>query len=530
MTATWEKVGNIAGPPGVDGQSGPSGPAGPPGAASTVPGPQGDTGAQGPQGQTGPPGAASTVPGPAGPAGAPGPAGAAGGVTHSGLLPPGDAIGQTGDMYIDLAAGIAYGPKGQVGQYGQPEYMLTGAPEYTTGGPYEMGVRFTASRNGRVTGVRNLHAIDATNPTVTATMWSSAGANLARATASAPAPKGQYWIIPFAAPVAVVAGTPYVVTIGYPTKYPRHNSVQVPPLSGGGHVTLNQSLYDGGAGVGVFPAFPIAANLYVEPVYEPMAEIWPLALSPPAEVAEHEAKADPHTQYQKKSERAVAGGYAPLDGTGKVPSANLPAASGSTIITGSAPPTPVVGAEGNFYLDATAHILYGPKSESARGTPVRSQPATVPPGYSGGGYTYGQHITCIGGGEVLALRFYRAAGNPTLSRSLKLWTAAGVQLASLTTAETAGVGGWLEYTLPTPISVAAGATVVVAFTTAASDQTAYNATGPTSATPELSIGQACYIAGSAGLFPDQTRVSNHYADILFTPPGLVWPVALKGAP
>jgi Domain of unknown function (DUF4082)/Collagen triple helix repeat (20 copies) len=159
---------------------------------------------------------------------------------------------------------------------------------------------------------------------------------------------------------------------------------------------------------------------------------------------------------------------------------------------------------------------------------VRSQPATIPPGYSGGGYTYGQHVTCINGGQVTALRFYRPAGNPTTSRSLKLWTAAGVQLASLVTTEAPGVGGWLEFALGTPVTVAAGATVVAAFTTGASDQTAYDAAAPVSATPELSIGQACYVEGSAGNFPNTTRVSNHFADIVYVPPGEVWPVALAG--
>ena len=45
-------------------------------------------------------------------------------------------------------------------------------------------------------------------------------------------------------------------------------------------------------------------------------------------VATHEAAADPHTGYQKESEKAQANGYASLGADGKVPSAQLPA-SGS---------------------------------------------------------------------------------------------------------------------------------------------------------------------------------------------------------
>ena len=44
-------------------------------------------------------------------------------------------------------------------------------------------------------------------------------------------------------------------------------------------------------------------------------------------ISTHAAAADPHTVYQKESEKAVANGYASLDATGKVPSAQLPAAA-----------------------------------------------------------------------------------------------------------------------------------------------------------------------------------------------------------
>ena len=35
--------------------------------------------------------------------------------------------------------------------------------------------------------------------------------------------------------------------------------------------------------------------------------------------------------------------------------------SGTLILTGGSPPTSITGTDGNFYLDANAHILYGPK-------------------------------------------------------------------------------------------------------------------------------------------------------------------------
>lgn len=45
---------------------------------------------------------------------------------------------------------------------------------------------------------------------------------------------------------------------------------------------------------------------------------------PAGGIATHAAAADPHTGYQREAEKAAANGYASLDGTGKVPSAQLP--------------------------------------------------------------------------------------------------------------------------------------------------------------------------------------------------------------
>lgn len=45
-----------------------------------------------------------------------------------------------------------------------------------------------------------------------------------------------------------------------------------------------------------------------------------------AAIATHEAAGDPHTGYQKESEKGVANGYASLDSGGKVPDSEIPAA------------------------------------------------------------------------------------------------------------------------------------------------------------------------------------------------------------
>jgi hypothetical protein len=62
-----------------------------------------------------------------------------------------------------------------------------------------------------------------------------------------------------------------------------------------------------------------------------------LGLVTDAILATHAGAADPHTGYQKESEKAAASGYASLDGTTKVPIAQLPTGTtGTTVALGNA--------------------------------------------------------------------------------------------------------------------------------------------------------------------------------------------------
>ena len=118
------------------------------------------------------------------------------------------------------------------------------------------------------------------------------------------------------------------------------------------------------------------------------------------------------------------------------------------------------------------------------------------------------------------------------SRALKLWTNAGVLLASVVTTETPGSGGWFQMMLPTPVHVNAGAGITVAYDVQTSDQYPYDgAAQPVSETTALAVGGGSY-SGAALSARSRPRPAsaNHFADLLFRPPGLVWPIALKGAP
>lgn len=76
-----------------------------------------------------------------------------------------------------------------------------------------------------------------------------------------------------------------------------------------------------------------------------------------AALATHVAAADPHTGYQKESEKAQTNGYASLDGSGKVPTAQLPSTgiSAWTATTAYTSGSSYVSHSGALYLCSSSH-------------------------------------------------------------------------------------------------------------------------------------------------------------------------------
>lgn len=77
-----------------------------------------------------------------------------------------------------------------------------------------------------------------------------------------------------------------------------------------------------------------------------------------AGIATHVGLSDPHTQYQKESEKGAAGGYAELDGTGRVPSAQLPAGIDDVLEYANFASLPVTGASGLIYVTLDDNKTY----------------------------------------------------------------------------------------------------------------------------------------------------------------------------
>lgn len=73
---------------------------------------------------------------------------------------------------------------------------------------------------------------------------------------------------------------------------------------------------------------------------------------------------------EKTANKGVVNGYAPLDGAGKIASSYLPTSTPG-IQHGTGSPSNSTGSNGDFYVDTSASLLYGPKVSGAwSGSPI----------------------------------------------------------------------------------------------------------------------------------------------------------------
>jgi hypothetical protein len=137
------------------------------------------------------------------------------------------------------------------------------------GSPLELGLRFTADRDGHVAGVRFYKGSNNTGVHV-ASLWTATGTLLAQATFTAETNSG-WQQVTFAAPVAITANTVYVVSYhssAYFSYDPGYFSTQRdnPPLHPA-NSAIGASLFQYGAG-SVFPQGGAAgANFWVDVVF-----------------------------------------------------------------------------------------------------------------------------------------------------------------------------------------------------------------------------------------------------------------------
>ncbi len=403
----------------------------------------------------------------------------------------------------------------------------------------ELGVKFTVSTSGYITGIKFYKSAANTGPH-TGSLWSASGQLLATATFSGEGGTG-WQVVSFSTPIAVTAGATY--TASYHTTV-GHYSVSrsyfsSPTFSGPLTATTGVYLY----GAGGFPTASYqASNYWVDVVFSTSA---PTNVStPPTFTAFSPAV----------NASAVATSVAPTItfseamNPATINSSTVQLLNGSTVVaatvsysagTNTATITPsaalanattytirVLGGAGVVQdlagdpLATTASSSFTTAIALAQSAPTSSLwPTNLAPATADSGDTQaaelGVKFTVSTDGYITGIRFYKSAGN-TGAHTGSLWTASGQLLATATfTSESAS--GWQEVDFSTPIAVTAGTTYVASYHTSVGHYAVTRSffssplvSGPLTATSGV------YLYGAGGFPTASYQASNYWVDVVFS--------------
>jgi hypothetical protein len=201
----------------------------------------------------------------------------------------------------------------------------------------------------------------------------------------------------------------------------------------------------------------------------------------------------------------------------------VPGPAGAATISGHGAPVSADGNLGDFYLDLSAYTEYGPKAPPGAYGPNESVfGSTVPPTPYTGPYELGDQLQFNVAGQIVALRFYRAATDTVTSRVVRIWNTAGtLLLTSPATSEPPSTATWVQVNLVTPFAVNAGEVLIIS----------RSVTGDWLYGPSNSpISDITWVTGPAnttlGNCPSGTSANRHYNDVQFQSAPNQWPVAI----
>ncbi|MFB9503459.1 DUF4082 domain-containing protein [Saccharothrix mutabilis subsp. capreolus] len=407
-------------------------------------------------------------------------------------------------------------------------------------GSYELGVRFSPTQSGQITGVR-FYKGEGNTGTHTGSLWSSAGVRLATGTFGGESASG-WQTLTFTTPVTVSPGLVYTASYYAPNGhysidqgYFQATAVNAPPLTAPqtGDGNPNGVFMPGGG----FPTMSYQGNNYwVDVVYTPNSDT-----SPPAHSG-HTPLTD--AVDVSRTTQVTASFDEPVDTTNSQFTVSDPGGAkldGAVTRSGDqrtllwTPAAPL--AAGTRYTasvraaDTGGNIMAAPVTWSFTVTSTQTCPCslfssatvpTVPSADDGGAYEMGVRFTPSANGQITGVKFYKGAGN-TGTHTGTIWSADGVALKTGTFVnETAS--GWQTLTFDTPLTVTAGTTYVASYTVPNGHYSVnhgyfagYTATSPPLSAPATAEGapNGLYAVGSG--FPTNSYQGNHYwVDVVFT--------------
>jgi hypothetical protein len=362
-----------------------------------------------------------------------------------------------------------------------PDFTAPPTPDSGATTAVELGVKFTASNNGYVSGIR-FYKSAANTGTHTGTLWSATGTMLATGAFSNETTQG-WQQLNFATPVAITAGTTYVASYYDPNG---HYSV----TSGGFKSAVTNgpltALASGTSPNGVYlygqDAFPTASydasNYWVDVVYTPdptipaITGVSPLndqtsvPTSSSVSFTFNEAVQPSSVAFSltDSSGKSVPGSAAYNSSTNTATFKPSSALSSAMTYTGSV--TAATDAKGNkmaapfswSFVTAQATLPAGQCPCSI--WPDSTLPAT-PDANDPNSVNLGVKFTSSSNGYITGIRFYKGSTN-TGTHVGSLWTSTGTLLGQVTFSNESAAG-WQQATFGTPIPVTAGTTYVASY-------------------------------------------------------------------
>jgi hypothetical protein len=402
-----------------------------------------------------------------------------------------------------------------------------------SGSPVELGMKFTASVGGTISGIRFYKLANDTGPH-TGSLWSSTGTLLATVTFTNESTSG-WQTATFSNPVQITAGTTYVASYHTSGVYAADANYFTSARSRG-VLTAPSSATSGGNGVHTYSAstaFPTnafeATNYWVDVVFErSVVNSVPIAGNDNGFTVSNSGSLsiNASTLLANDSDPDLD----PLTITGVSGATNGTASFNSQ--TGVITFTPTSGYVGPASFSYSISDGRGGTATAVVGVTVGQSGTTVnlfspssTPGVAAvndpKSVELGVKFVASSAGTIYGLRFYKSAQD-TGTHTGSLWTSTGTRLATATfTNESAS--GWQTVTFAQPVTVSAGVTYVASYHSNgfypvtqnffANSHTNGPLTAPSSA---LSGGNGVYAYGAGSLFPTASyNATNYWVDVLY---------------
>lgn len=401
------------------------------------------------------------------------------------------------------------------------------------GGAYEMGLRFTPSVDGFITGAR-FYKSTANTGTHIGSLWNSAGTRLATATFANETASGWQSVL-FSQPVPVAAGQKYTVSYWAPRGHYATKDFQW-AYSGFNDAPMKVAGGFGAEPAGVYntsQGFPTASfnggNYFVDAIFS-TTDNSPLTVSGQTPIPSSSSVSVATTvsgvfskpvtassvQLTLRSAAGPVAGTTTYDAATRkatfTPSSQL---AFSTQYTATLAGTDAVGgqvASGGTWTFTTAATAPAPGA-----CPCSFYDDSVTPGIAeiqdGVPLTLGVRFTSVSAGTVNGVRFYKSAGN-TGTHTGSLYTASGQLLATVTFANESSAG-WQTAMFSQPVQMAANTEYIAAYksTTGAYSATS-NGFGQGLSVGPLRTGPDAGAYSYSSDFPGSRSTASYLVDVV----------------